>query len=307
MWRSIGRRARTKTGVSYYEVRRNLDVIGKSSIATYYFDHSIGWNETADYAVRTVDGDGNASDWTTVEMIIGGEDIYATLGGHFAKSGRDGWSAETSADGSTFAPMAFIPPAKNPAADFAGTPNQPGGVEGYWEGPGGARIGRGWQQASTDAACVRTWTAPKAGSVRIIGRAMKECYRQALGSSLRVKILHNSKQAWPEQGWADVALSNLVGAMHDVVLDVAKGDIIRFCAAAAAHHLTTTSSPGCRESSTPVRRVRHQSAAKSASCAGSKAPYTDHNGNTWLADKFFSGGRAVRSDVEISNAFPDTR
>ncbi len=292
-----------KNWVSYYEVRRNLDVIGKSSIATYYFDHSIGWNETADYAVRTVDGDGNASDWTTVEMIIGGEDIYATLGGHFAKSGRDGWSAETSADGSTFAPMAFIPPAKNPAADFAGTPNQPGGVEGYWEGPGGARIGRGWQQASTDAACVRTWTAPKAGSVRIIGRAMKECYRQALGSSLRVKILHNSKQAWPEQGWADVALSNLVGAMHDVVLDVAKGDIIRFV-------LGSSSSPD-NDIIAWMPRIIYAGQESQASVGsevrilcGSKAPYTDHNGNTWLADKFFSGGRAVRSDVEISNAFP---
>ncbi|MCX5758693.1 MAG: hypothetical protein NTU83_09355, partial [Candidatus Hydrogenedentes bacterium] len=109
---------------------------------------------------------------------------------HFGQAGRDGWSAETTADGQAFTPMTWAPPAKNPAADLGGTPNQTGGVEGYWEGPGGSRLGRGWQQASKAEGCVRAWTAPRAGTVRVVGRAMREYYHRGLGGPLSVRLLH---------------------------------------------------------------------------------------------------------------------
>ena len=219
----------SNTWISYYEVRRDENVIGKASVGTYYFDRSPGWDVNARYAVRAVSGDAKqASEWTSVKVMAGGQNVYAALGGHFPQAGRDGWRAETTLDGRTFQAMTWVPAAKSPAGDLGGTPNQPGGVEGYWEGPGQARVGRGWQQASPEVACVRAWTAPTAGSVTVMGRAMKECYRQAMGGALRVRILQGDKQVWPEQGWAEAPVNSLQGVMHDFTLDVSTGDIIRF-------------------------------------------------------------------------------
>lgn len=47
--------------VSYYEILRNGEVLGKVGKGTYYFDHSVGADTAAEYAVRTVDGGGNMS------------------------------------------------------------------------------------------------------------------------------------------------------------------------------------------------------------------------------------------------------
>ena len=162
--------------ISYYEVRRDGKILDKVALGNYYFDHAEGWSNAREYALRTMDGDGNASGWRVAEPTTGEPLTFAALGGHFAQSGRDGWSEETTADNRVFQPMTWVPAARNPAADFGGTPNQRGGVEGYWEGPGGAHVGRGWQQASKTEACVRAWTAPQAGTVRIVGRAMREYY-----------------------------------------------------------------------------------------------------------------------------------
>ena len=81
---------------------------------------------------------------------------------------------------------------------------QPGGAEGYWQAAETVRVGHGWQQASNGAECARTWIAPKAGNVRVVGRAMKDVYHQDKGGQLRVRILLNDAQVWPGNGWADV-------------------------------------------------------------------------------------------------------
>jgi hypothetical protein len=47
--------------VSYYEILRDGRVLDKVSIGTFYFDHSLGADGAAEYAVRTVDGAGNRS------------------------------------------------------------------------------------------------------------------------------------------------------------------------------------------------------------------------------------------------------
>ncbi len=288
--------------ISYHEVRRNRVVIGKASIGTFYFDHSQGWDPAAEYAVRSVDGDGNASEWTTARSLPGGELTYSALGGHFAEAGREGWSAETTIDGVNFQAMAWVPPAKNPAADFGGTPNQPGGVEGYWEGPSGARIGRGWLQASTEVACVHTWKAPRAGTVRVIGRAMKEDYRQAMGSPLRVHILHNTRKVWPEQDWAEVPLNNLVGAAHDVQIAAASGDTLRFV-------LDRGLSPDT-DIIAWIPRICYDVAAATSACSvirircGTEDPFTDSTGNVWSPDKFIQGGEVVSTGMPIINTQP---
>lgn len=68
-------------------------MIGQVSAGTYYFDHSAERDEhEGAYAVRTVDGDGNASAWTPAQRGADASREYAALGGHFrvagAKAGR---------------------------------------------------------------------------------------------------------------------------------------------------------------------------------------------------------------------------
>ena len=289
--------------ISYYEVRRNEEVIGKASVGTYYFDHAPGWSANARYAVRAVADNGKqSSGWTSAGLLTDNPTVYAALGGHFAQAGRDGWRAETTPDGATFTEMAWVPPAKSPAGDTGGTPNQPGGVEGYWEGPGQARVGRGWQQASPEVACVRAWTAPTAGTVRVMGRAMKECYRQAMGGPLRVRILHGDKQVWPEQGWAEVPLNSLRGVTHDFRLDVAAGETLRFV-------LDRGTSPDTDILAWMPRIVyAAEQSPTEGTCTrilcGTEKDYTDRTGNVWSRDAHFTGGAAVSTDTSVSGASP---
>ena len=288
--------------ISYYEVRRDGTVLDKVAIGNYYFDHADGWQRLHEYAVRTVDGDGNASGWTVAEPTADEPMTFAALGGHFSQPGREGWSEETTADNRLFAPMKWVPPAHNPAADFGGTPNQPGGVEGYWEGPGG-RVGRGWQQASKTEGCVRAWTAPRTGAVRITGRAMREYYHRTRGGPLRVAILHGQRQIWPQQGWAAVALGDLIGATHDVTLNVAAGDVLRFV-------LDRGTVPEHDLIAWMPRIVYDETAAVAPAPAvvrilcGAKTPYTDRCGNLWAADRYFTAGEPILTTAKIEDASP---
>lgn len=288
--------------ISYYEIRRGEEVVGKTCIGTYYFDHSPGWNAASTYAVRTVNGEGKASEWTVAEALSDAAPTYAALGGLFAESGRDGWSAESSADGQAFAGMTWVAPAKSPAGDRGGTPNQPGGVEGYWEGPGQARVGRGWQQASPEVACVRVWTAPAPGKVTVIGRAMKECYHVGMGNPLHVKVLRNAEQVWPGEGWAEVPLNDLRGITHDFSLDVAAGDVLRFVLDRGA------SQENDLLAWMPRIVYAHETPAREESCVrilcGAKDAYTDRTGNIWSADANFSGGEAAHAETDVADAAP---
>ncbi|MGD0113866.1 MAG: malectin domain-containing carbohydrate-binding protein, partial [Armatimonadota bacterium] len=291
------------TWVSYYEVRRGEAILGKVSTGTYFFDHSPGWDPSARYAVRTVDGDGNASEWSGATAIAHEPTTYHALGGLFSEQGREGWRAETTADSHTYTPMAWIRPPKTSSADEGGTPNQPGGIEGLWGGPGGAHIGRAWQQASSEVACVRTWVAPKAGTVRIVSRVMKEWYRQDKGQPLRVRILHGGRQIWPKSGWATVPLCDLAGLQHDLTADVAAGDAIRFVLDTGADPDNDIIAWMPRIIYTDAEPATEQLSVVRILC-GSKQAYTDHAGNVWSADRFFSGGRPTATDAAIVETLP---
>jgi len=289
--------------VSFYEIRRGATILGKVSKGNYYFDHSAGWDAGTDYAVRTVDGDGNVSGWTVAQGMADEPLTAAVLGGHFSERGRDGWSAETTTDGHTFEPMRFVRPAKPTAGDMGGTPIQPGGVEGYWEGAGLTRIGRGWQQASTSAACVRTWTAPMPGTVRIVGRAMKEYYRRNQGDPLRVRILHGDSPVWPKDSWAVVPVEDLTGVTHDLTLKVARGDAIRFV-------LDRGTSPADDIIAWMPRIIyegvepKNLAAAVVRIACGARKPYVDTSGNSWSADRYYQGGQPVKTTTAIEGALP---
>jgi len=296
------------TFVTYYEVSRDGEIVGKVSQGTYYFDHAAGWNEQATYAVRTVDGDGNRSAWTTARRDGDEALTYKSLGGHFRVQGREGWQAETTTDGRTYEPMTFVPPAKNPGGDFGGSGNQRGGIEGYWEAAGTARIGRGWQQASDTAQNSRTWIAPRAGEVRVLGRAMREFYRRDKGTTLRVRILHNDRTVWPASGWAEIAPGDLHGQQHALTLKVKAGDAVRFV-------LDRTDEPEPAVIAWMPSIVYQDTARRPASkdvvriLAGADRPYTDSTGNVWSADRFFAGGEAMapgRVDPARAIAADDT-
>jgi hypothetical protein len=211
--------------------------------------------------------------------------------------------AETTADQRVFTPMTWTPPEKNPAADFGGTPNQRGGVEGYWEGPGGSRVGRGWQQASTTEGCVRAWTAPRAGTVQIAGRAMREYYHRNRGKTLNVKILHDQRQVWPEKDWAVVSVGDLTGVGHNLKLNVAAGDVLRFVLdkGAIPEHDLIAWMP--RIVYDDAQAAPSSSAVVRILC-GAKTPYTDRCGNAWAADQHFAGGESIATKEGIEGAFP---
>jgi hypothetical protein len=330
--------------VSYYEVRRGEEVLGKASTGTYYFDRSQGWTPNAKYSVRTVDGDRNASGWIAAEALAHEPLVASVLGGLFSEQGRENWRDETTADEKTFQPMTWVPPAKWPSADLGGTTIQPGGAEGYWEGRG-ARIGRGWQQASKDALCVRTWTAPQAGTVQIVGRVMKEYFHRDRGESLRAKIVHSGRQIWPQANWGIVPVGDLQGLTHKVLVEVAAGDTIRFMLDKGKNpeHDTLAWMPRITYAGTqtalwpvsdratgPTEGLRSPGGdLRSSVSAGSGDPrraratqppvetqppvrilcgshvdYTDKTGNVWSADKFFVGGEVLSTDAKIEGALP---
>ncbi len=286
--------------LSYYEVKRGEEVLGKVSLGTYYFDHAEGWDPEAAYAVRSVDGDGNVSGWTLAARLADEPVTAYALGGLFATRGREGWYADTTVDGVTFEPMAWVTPPRTSSADEGGTPNQPGGIEGWWEGQGGARLGRAWMQSPPDACSVRTWVAPKGGAVRIVSRVMKEWYRQAEGGPLRARILHGEQQIWPAAGWAEAQVGDLVGATHDLTVTVGEGDPIRFVLdksedpdndiAAWMPRITYTEPTGEADGSA-VRIL-----------CGADKPHTDKAGNIWSEDHCFDGGRAVVSEAGTEGA-----
>jgi hypothetical protein len=149
---------------------------------------------------------------------------------------------------------------------------------------------------------VRAWTAPAAGKVTVVGRAMKECYRQAMGGPLRVRILHGDKQVWPQQGWAEAPVNSLQGVSHNFAVDVAAGDALRFV-------LDRGASPETDIIAWMPRIVfaADQAATEGSSIrilCGAEKDYTDQTGNRWSADAFFTGGTATSTDVAIVGASP---
>ena len=95
--------------VSVYEVRRRDTALGRVATGLAFFDRTPGWDAGGEYFVRTVDGDGNASAWTKASLIAGEPPVYAALGGHYAESGRNGWSAQISGEGRDAEPMTWRP------------------------------------------------------------------------------------------------------------------------------------------------------------------------------------------------------
>jgi hypothetical protein len=150
---------------------------------------------------------------------------------------------------------------------------------------------------------VRTWTAPQSGTIEILGRVMKEYYHRSQGGPLRARILKGTRQIWPEQDWAIAPVGDLTGLAHDLKTEVVAGDVIRFVldhGAAPEHDLLAWMPrvvyPGAQPGTDTAGVVRIR--------CGATEPYTDHLGNLWSADRFFTGGRVFSTGQKIANATP---
>ncbi|XID94081.1 hypothetical protein ACF3MZ_06040 [Paenibacillaceae bacterium WGS1546] len=73
---------------------------------------------------------------------------------------------------------------------------------------------------------VKTWRAPKSGTVQIKGTVAK--WDLGGGDGVLVKIMHNGEQLWPGTGWQHVAATDRLGAQFGVFASVAAGDEIHF-------------------------------------------------------------------------------
>jgi len=200
--------------ISYYEVLRDGQLIGKSAIGTFFFDYKGSGRDKlgSRYEVRTVDGDGNRSPLVAARQITGDPESYRALGGFSGTQGANQWKYEESVGASGFRELNW---------DRAG-------YEGRWVGSGFAKIGRIWMQPGADSDVARTFVAPAKGVVTISGEIRKDP-SATNGRAAAARILHNDRQIWPASGWATIAPDYANKTPHRIdKLPVAAGDRIRF-------------------------------------------------------------------------------
>lgn len=297
--------------ISYYEIARDGKVIGRTAKGLFYFDRTLDFNLNAAYSVRTIDGDGNASDWREASPTEGEPLTFAVLGGQFDEPNREGWQAEVTRDFTTYRPMVIVPHQGTRALEYGGNCLQPGGLTGVCmsakpeeaQGKPLAKVSRGWQTSTPEFASVRTWTAPRPGKIRMVGRAFRDYYSRTKSSPMKVKILLNSESVWPASGWAEIPGGDLVGATHILERDVQEGDRVRFILDKAI-----TEDDGVL-AWMPVIQYLDDKPDFGGSVVrilcGSKKDYLDSAGNIWSADTFYKGGKAFSSNHnEIEGTLP---
>jgi hypothetical protein len=90
------------------------------------------------------------------------------------------------------------------------------------------RIGRFWMQPSAHYDLSRTFTAPADGSLSTSGVVRKDPSAENQASCF-VRILQNSRQVWPAEGWSEVLPNYATPSAYDIPnLPVVAGDKIRF-------------------------------------------------------------------------------
>ncbi|MHB9031970.1 MAG: malectin domain-containing carbohydrate-binding protein [Anaerolineae bacterium] len=292
--------------VSYYEVAR--DGIQAALVATgkYWFDADAQATSSA-YAVRAVYRDGQTSAWRQAQAIADEAPVYSALGGFGSPPGSNAWTAEYSYDLKTFTPMKRVAPENNPAADFGGKHNQPGGIEGYWEKDDN-RVGRGWLQAGAGGYSCLRFTAPRGGRVRVSGKAVREWYHQGGFHGAKVAIRLNNEQIWPEEGFLFTDGSE---SSHDLNLDLKMGDILRFVVQGSGH--IDLAKPWEKEAVLvgwiPVITYQPDPQEEPAStpgnlriaCGRSKG-VTDESGSTWLPDQDYDAESRAIDLPELASA-----
>jgi hypothetical protein len=205
--------------ISYYQIYRNGEPIDRVSKGLYYFDHSELGSQEAIYQVQAVDGDGNVSVKVTSSPTGTGSEVYTAWGGYLAGpdysyQGANGWSYEQW-DG------------KNRArATWNGALGQMGLYEGAQE-EHELLIGASWMRPGSHADAIRVFTLPAAGRVSITGNVHKDIYHTS-GDGVRVKILQDDQQVWPDAGWETLAAGDTKGKDIKKIISVTAGEKLYF-------------------------------------------------------------------------------
>jgi len=206
--------AQDNNWISYYEVRKNGKVIGKTAKGTFFFDHSESARNDihAIFDVRAVDGDGNRSPVVTAQPTASGPQVFEALGDFSPTQSAKSWVYEEALADNSYRELVW----------------DKGGYEGRWTGSGLGRIGRIWVQPSAQYDLSRTFVVPAAGVLSASGVIRKDPSAENHASGF-VRILRNSEQVWPAEGWAEVAPNYDVPTRYEISnLRVSAGDKIRF-------------------------------------------------------------------------------
>jgi hypothetical protein len=200
--------------ISYYEVLKSGKLIGKAAKGTFFFDHSDSARNDVDrmFQVRTVDGDGNRSALVAAHKVGSGPQIYEALGDFSSTQSEKHWLYEEALGTNPYQELTW----------------DSGGYEGRWDGSGLGRIGRIWMQPSADYDLSRTFIVPIAGVASSSGSIRKDPSAENQASCF-VRIMLNSTQVWPAEGWAKVSPNySSATTYHITNLRVSPGDKIRF-------------------------------------------------------------------------------
>jgi hypothetical protein len=208
--------------LSYYQIYRDGELIDKVTKGTYYFDSRSGAEELpAVYQVQAVDGDGNASGKIEALKLDGSSIIYTAQGGFLAGKdysyqGANGWSYEEWAG------------ASHKAMAWNGALGQMGLYQGSaGSGPDKPMMGASWMRPGDSADAVRVFAIPYTGRVTITGTIHKDLYH-TYGDGVRVKVLKNNEQVWPQSGWQSVGAQDIIGKSMGTSLQVQKGEKLSF-------------------------------------------------------------------------------
>jgi hypothetical protein len=200
--------------ISYYEVLKNGRLIGRVAKGTFFFDHSdFARNDmNAIFEIRTVDGDGNRSQAMTAQKTGSQPQIYEALGDFSPRQSGKQWAYEEALEDSSYRELIW----------------DNGGYEGRWTGSGLGRIGRIWMQPSAQYDLSRTFVVPAAGIASTLGAIRKDPSAENQASCF-VRIVLNSKQVWPPEGWAEVSPNYDKATAYEIKnLRVSSGDKLRF-------------------------------------------------------------------------------
>ncbi|MCQ6562324.1 SGNH/GDSL hydrolase family protein [Paenibacillus mendelii] len=138
-----------------------------------------------------------------VVKLRNGNIIHYASTGYSATQGANGWSYEQY-DGSSYANMSWVPSA------------------GVWQGASSnLYIGEDWMHPAIGSDAVRTWTVASNGKLRITGKVNKS--DSVLGDGVEASIWHNGTRIW-----GSATVTDLTGSEHDLQINAAAGDQIRF-------------------------------------------------------------------------------
>ncbi len=211
-------------GKYYYSIRRNGEEVMKLAIGSFWFDFSPEAHIDAEYTVCTVGFDEKETVVLTAQPIAYRPAALSTAGSYSTEvDSFRGFSCECSDDGKTYRPAKRIPCPGTATCDLGGFTNRDGGLEGWFEASGNARIGRGWQQAG-DTYTARVYTADRDQTVRVTGNVMRNLFHNDVQHPVRVNIYKNEEKLWT----AYFPGGQNISRQHDLTVELKQGDKLRF-------------------------------------------------------------------------------